>query len=311
MASQLLRRCRGGFREPALPPQPGRVALVTGGTEGIGLATARQLARLRMRVLLAGNDAARGEAAAQALREQTLNDQVEFLYLDLASQHSVRRFARDFRARGTRLDVLVNNAGVMMVPRRTTPDGLEEHFGLNYLGHFLLTRLLLGPLRASGRPGRAARVVTVASATHRLGYVRLDDLQGRLGYSAHAAYAQSKLALVLFTYRLQRLLEAEGGAVTANAVDPGVVDTALFRHVWWGPRLAQRLLGRWAFKTPDEGAWTSVVAAASPALEGVGGRYLRDEAEAASHPLTYDPALQRRLWDASCRLAGLPEALAP
>ncbi|XP_042529323.1 dehydrogenase/reductase SDR family member on chromosome X-like [Dipodomys spectabilis] len=327
LAAQLLRP-RGGRREPALPPQPGRVAIVTGGTDGLGLAAARELARLRMRVLLAGNNTSRAEAAVRDVREYSGNDQVEFMYLDLGSQHSVREFVREFKAKQIPLHVLVNNAGVMMVPRRLTPDGLEEHFAVNYLGHFLLTMLLLDLLRASGTPGRTARVVNVTSATHHLGYICMEDLQGSRAYSPHAAYAQSKLALLLFTFRLQRVLSAgedeeeeeeeeEEGAgrhdaplVTVNAVDPGVVDTGLYRHLWWGPRLVQRLLGRWAFKAPWEAARLLALAAADPALEARGGRLLRMRGaggggaeEARAHARARDVALQRALWARSRRLA--------
>uniref|UniRef100_A0A4X1TX57 Polyprenol dehydrogenase n=1 Tax=Sus scrofa TaxID=9823 RepID=A0A4X1TX57_PIG len=282
--AQLLRRCRGGFAEPVFPPQPGRVAIVTGGTEGIGFATAKHLARLGMHVII-----------------------VEFLYCDLASMKSIRQFVQKFKMKKIPLHVLVNNAGVMMVPQRETEDGFEEHFGVNYLGHFLLTHLLLDDLQASGSPGRSARVVTVSSATHYVGELDLDDLQSSGGYSPHGAYARSKLALVLFSHRLQVLLEAKGSPVTANVADPGVVNTDLYRHVFWGTRLLKKLFGWWFFKTPDEGAWTSVYAAVSPALEGVGGRYLYNEKEAKSLAITYDPKLQRQLWARSCQMTGIAD----
>ncbi|XP_035873144.1 dehydrogenase/reductase SDR family member on chromosome X [Phyllostomus discolor] len=232
---------------------------------------------------------------------------VEFLYCDLASLESVREFVHKFKAKRIPLHVLVNNAGVMMVPQRKTADGFEEHFGVNYLGHFLLTNLLLDTLQESGCPGRSARVVTVSSATHYVGELDLDDLQSSRCYSPHAAYARSKLALVLFTYHLQRLLAAQGSHVTANAADPGVVDTGLYRHVFWGTRLVQRLFSRWLFKTPDEGAWTPVYTALAPALEGLGGRYLYNEKETASLAVTHDPDLQRGLWARSCVLTAVPD----
>nr|XP_054107383.1 dehydrogenase/reductase SDR family member on chromosome X isoform X2 [Callithrix jacchus] len=222
---QLLRRCRGGFPEPVFAPQPDRVAIVTGGTCGIGYSTAKHLARLGMHVII-----------------------VEFLYCDLTSMASIWQFVQKFKMKKIPLHVLVNNAGVMMVPQRKTRDGFEEHFGLNYLGHFLLTNLLLDTLRESGSPGHSARVVTVSSATHYVAELNMDDLQSSACYSPHGAYAQSKLALVLFTYHLQRLLEATGSHVTANVVDPGVVDTDLYRHVFWGTRLVKKLLSWLLFK---------------------------------------------------------------
>ncbi|XP_055963874.1 dehydrogenase/reductase SDR family member on chromosome X [Sorex fumeus] len=311
MLSQLLRRCLGGFSEPVFPPQPGRVAIVTGGTDGIGYATARRLARLGMHVILAGNDQRKAQEAVRKMKEETLNGQVEFLYCDLACMRSIREFVQAFRQKGLPLHVLVNNAGVMMVPQRSTRDGFEEHFGLNYLGHFLLTNLLLDVLQASGCAGRCARVVSVASATHYVAHMDMDDLQGRRGYSAHGAYAQSKLALVLFTYQLQALLAARGCPVTANAADPGVVDTDLYRHVFWGRSLLKRLAAPWFFKTPEEGSWTSVFAAVSPSLEGRGGRYLYNERETRSLGASYDPHLQQQLWAASCRLTGLRDSSRP
>ncbi|CAK6450688.1 unnamed protein product [Pipistrellus nathusii] len=302
--AQLLRRLLGGFAEPVCARQPGRVAIVTGGTEGIGLATCRRLALLGMRVIIAGNDVTKGHQAERSLRAETGNPEVEFSYCDLASMRSIREFVLKFKERNLPVHVLVNNAGVMMVPeRQETADGFEQHFGVNYLGHFLLTLLLLDTLERSGRPGAHARVVSVSSATHYVGELALDDLQSRNGYSPHAAYAQSKLALVLFTYHLQALLDARGSPVSALVADPGVVDTALYRHVFWGTRLVQKLLGRWLFKTPDEGARTSVFAALAPELEGAGGRYLYGVREARSLALTYDRQLQRALWAQSCRLA--------
>jgi len=126
-------------------------------------------------------------------------------------------------------------------------------------------------------------------------------------YSPHGAYAQSKLALVLFTYHMQRLLAAQGSPVTANVVDPGVVNTDLYKHVFWGTRLIKKLFGWWFFKTPDEGAWTSVYAAVTPDLEGIGGRYLYNEKETKSLKITYDLDLQRELWARSCQMTGITD----
>nr|XP_020027800.1 dehydrogenase/reductase SDR family member on chromosome X [Castor canadensis] len=307
LVAQLVRRCLGGFLEPVFQPQPDRVAIVTGGTDGIGLATAKHLARLRMRVVIAANNETKAQEVVRQIKEETLNDKVEFLYCDLSSLRSVRDFVQKFKGKKIPLHVLVNNAGVMMVPERKTKDGFEEHFGLNYLGHFLLTYLLLDTLKKSGSPGHSARVVTVSSATHYVGQLNLDDLQGRRGYSPHGAYAQSKLALVLFTYHLQHLLDAQGSHVTANAVDPGVVNTDLYQHVFWGTRLVKKMTGWLLFKTPQEGAWTSIYAAVTPELEGLGGRYLYNEKETSSLKVTYDRKLQQELWDQSCHMAGVPD----
>lgn len=302
------RGARGSAPRPEVfSPQPDRVAIVTGGTDGIGYSTAKYLARLGMHVIIAGNNEDKAGEAVRKIKEETLNDRVEFLYCDLASMQSIRQFVQKFQRKRIPLHVLVNNAGVMMVPQRKTVDGFEEHLGLNYLGHFLLTNLLLDTLRDSGCPGRSARVVTVSSATHYVGELNLADLQGSRSYSPHGAYAQSKLALVLFTYHLQGLLAAQGSPVTANVADPGVVDTDLYKHVFWPTRLVKKLFGRWFFKTPEEGAWTSVYAAVAPALEGIGGRYLYNEKETRSLAVTYDLKLQRQLWARSCQMTGIPD----
>ncbi|XP_037680682.1 dehydrogenase/reductase SDR family member on chromosome X-like [Choloepus didactylus] len=230
---------------------------------------------------------------------------VEFLFCDLASMRSIREFVQQFREKNISLHVLVNNAGVMLVPERKTKDGFEEHFGLNYLGHFLLTNLLLDLLKQSGSPSHGARVVTVSSATHYVGELDMDDLQSSNGYSPHRAYAQSKLALILFSYHLQGLLASEGSHVTSNVADPGVVNTDLYRHAFWGTRLIKKLFGWLLFKTSEEGAWTSVYAAVAPELEGIGGHYLYNEKPTASLQVTYDKQLQRELWSTSCKMTGI------
>uniref|UniRef100_U3IU65 Polyprenol dehydrogenase n=1 Tax=Anas platyrhynchos platyrhynchos TaxID=8840 RepID=U3IU65_ANAPP len=222
----------------AFPTQNGKVAIVTGGAKGIGYQTAKHLARLGMHVIIAGDIESEGQEAVRKIKEETLTGKVEFLYCDLASMKSIRQFVQQFRAKNCPLHVLVNNAGVMLVPERKTEDGFEEHFGLNYLGHFLLTNLLLDTLKQSGTHSHNARIVTVSSATHYVGKLHLNDLQSRCSYSPHGAYAQSKLALVLFTYRLQHLLTANGSHVTANVVDPGVVNTELYKHVFWVVKVA-------------------------------------------------------------------------
>ncbi|XP_065436843.1 dehydrogenase/reductase SDR family member on chromosome X isoform X3 [Chrysemys picta bellii] len=210
---QLLRRLRpGGPPAPVFPTQNGNVAIVTGGAKGIGYHTVKHLARLGMHVIIAGNDEREGQEAVRKIKEETVNEK----------------------------------AGVMLVPERKTEDGFEEHFGLNYLGHFLLTNLLLETLKQSGTRSRNARIITVSSATHYVGRLHLNDLQSRCSYSPHGAYAQSKLALVLFTYRLQHLVTADGSHVTANVVDPGVVNTELYKNVCWATKVVKWMTA-WLF----------------------------------------------------------------
>ncbi|XP_068778250.1 E3 SUMO-protein ligase ZBED1 isoform X3 [Struthio camelus] len=315
---------------PVFPTQNGKVAIVTGGAKGIGYQTVKHLARLGMHVIIAGNSESEGQEAVRKIKEETLTGKVEFLYCDLASMKSIRQFVQQFRAKNCPLHVLVNN-GVMLVPERKTEDGFEEHFGLNYLGHFLLTNLLLDTLKQSGTHSHNARIITVSSATHYVGKLHLDDLQSRCSYSPHGAYAQSKLALVLFTYRLQHLLTANGSHVTANVVDPGVVNTELYKHVFWVVKMVKWMTA-WLFfkkqsqdfrqpsrfyflscaevhstRTPEEGASTTIYAAVSPEMEGVGGCYLYNEERTKSADVTYDEELQRRLWTESCKMAGISD----
>ncbi|KAG9349355.1 hypothetical protein JZ751_027798, partial [Albula glossodonta] len=231
----------------------------------------------------------------------------EFQYVDLASLKSIRQFVQKFKDRGLPLHVLVNNAGVMLVPERKTEDGFELHFGLNYLGHFLLTNLLLDTLKKSGTADSCARIVTVSSATHYGGVITMDDLQGRLCYCSHGAYSQSKLALVLFTYCLQQRLTSGGFHVTANAVDPGMVNTDLYQNLCSPAQLAKRPVAWLLFRTPAEGASTSIYAAASSEMEGVGGCYLYNGRRTQSSDISYNEDLQVKLWKQSCALVGLED----
>lgn len=296
----------GSFRLPVLSRQDGKVTIVTGGAKGIGYYTARHLAGLGMHVIIVGNNETDGNEAVTRIRQDTLNEKVEFLFCDLASMKSIRNCVQNFKAKNLDLHVLVNNAGVMLVPERRTEDGFEEHFGVNYLGHFLLTNLLLDTLRKSGTNNFNARVVTVSSATHFTGQVNFDNLQSSRCYSAHGAYAQSKLALVLFTYYLQHLLTVEGSYVTANAVDPGVVNTDLYKHVWYPGRLVKWMTGWLLLKTAEEGAATSIYTTVSPDLEGIGGCYLYNGERTKSADVSYDIELQKKLWTESCKMVALP-----
>ncbi|XP_030057963.1 polyprenol dehydrogenase [Microcaecilia unicolor] len=293
------------FALPEFPSQHGKVAVVTGGAKGMGYCTSRHLSRLGMHVIIASNNESEGQEAVRTIREETLNEKVEFIYCDLASMKSIRKFVYQFKAKHLQLHVLINNAGVMLVPKRKTVDGFEEHFGLNYLGHFLLTNLLLETLKESGRQDCDARVLTVSSATHYVAELQLHELQNSCYYSSHGAYAQSKLALVLFTYQLQHHLTATRCHVTANVVDPGVVNTELYKNLNWAGKVIKWMTAWFFFKTPEEGAATAIFAAASPELEGVGGCYLHNGKRTKSADISYDEDLQRKLWVMSCKMTGV------
>lgn len=278
-------------------PMDGKVCLVTGATSGIGRATVQALAGLGATVAIVGRDPARGEAIATKIARATGNDRVDVFLADLSSQHSVRELARSFRDAHDRLHVLVNCAGAFYRDRQVTPDGLELTFALNHLAYFLLTNLLLDVLAASA----PARVVNVTSGAQAMGRIRFEDLQGERGYRSQAAYNQSKLANVLFTYELARRLEGTG--VTATCVHPGVVRTNFGRvnqPLLW--RLFMPIVTPF-MRTPEKGAETVVYLGSSPEVEGVTGKYFHDKQPRRSSSRSYDRALAQRLWRVSEELA--------
>lgn len=272
----------------------------------MGYEISKHLASLGMHVIIAGNSEEEGLQAVKKIHKEGSAGKAEFLFLDLASMISIRQFVLKFKERASPLHLLVNNGGIMLVPERQTEDGFELHFGLNYLGHFLLTNLLLSSLRESGRKQEScSRVVTMASATHYGGRLDLNDLQGRSCYSSHGAYSQSKLALVLFTYYLQERFTAGGYPVTANVVDPGMVDTDLYQNLCGPAQAAKRPVAKMLFRSPAEGASTAIYAATAPELEGVGGCYLYNGEKTDSSDVTYDTEVQAELWKRSCLLVGI------
>lgn len=280
----------------------GKTVLITGATNGIGKATATELAGLGATVVITGRDRARGQAVLEEIRSKTGNSKLDLLVADLSSQAEVRRLAAEFKAKYPRLNVLVNNAGGFFDARQTTVDGLEYTFAFNHLAYFLLTNLLLDTLKASA----PSRIVNVSSAAQSSGKLNFDDLQAEKRYSGMAAYNNSKLANVLFTYELARRLQGSG--VTVNALHPGVVNTgfgdnsqnALIRGLLW-------LFKRFTL-SPERGAQTSVYLASSPEVEGITGQYFDNKQAKPSNPLSYDEAAQKRLWDISTALTGLSEA---
>ena len=268
----------------------GRTALITGGTGGIGRATAMGLGRLGASVAITGRDAARAEDTAREIREAT--GATVFVFLaDLSSQAEVRRLAAEALDRLPAIDVLVNNVGGYWDTRQLTVDGVERTFAVNHLAPFLLTELLLPRLKRSAY----ARVVTVASQAHTQGWIDFDDLQGERSYSGARAYSQSKLANVLFTHELAR----RQPRVTANALHPGVVSTAFGAA---DPGRTQRLLVpllRPFMKSPARGAETTIYAASAPELVGATGGYFANSRSRRSAPQSYNQDLASRLWQVS------------
>ena len=273
-----------------------KTVLVTGGTSGIGKATAVGLARLGARVGITGRDITRAEAAAADIRAASNNAAVDAFAADLSSQTDVRRLAREVLDRYPRLDVLVNNVGGFWTHRRVTADGLEHTFALNHLAAFLLTTLLLDRLKASA----PARVVTVASGAHTIGRLDFDDLQGEQKYSGQRAYNASKLANVMFTYELARRLQDSG--VTATVLHPGVVRTAFGAEDQAAFFTILSLLIRPFMKAAAQGAATSIYLASSPQEEGVTGVYYSNSKPKKSSKSSYDSDAARRLWKVSVDL---------
>ena len=278
----------------------GKTVRITGGTGGIGMATAIGLASMGARVGITGRDRARAEAAAASIVRESGNPAVDVFVADLSSQAEVRRLAAEVRVAYPRLDVLINNVGGFWAHRHVTADGLEHTFALNHLAPFLLTDLLLERLSASA----PSRIVTVSSGAQSMGKIDFDDLMGERTYSGQRAYNQSKLANVMFTYELSRRLQGIG--VTATVLHPGVTSTGFGGEDMtrgWGPLIA---VLRPFMRSPRRGAETSVYLASSADVEGVSGRYFADRKTRDSNKGSYDTATTARLWRLSAELVGLP-----
>jgi len=277
----------------------GKSVLVTGGTGGIGKATAIRLAALGARVGITGRDQARTEAAAVGIRAAAGSPAVDAFAADMSVQAGVRRLAAQVLDAYPRLDVLVNNVGGFWAHRHVTADGLEHTFALNHLAPFLLTSLLLDRLTASA----PARVVTVSSGAHAGGRIDFDDLQGERNYSGQRAYSQSKLANVMFTYELARRLAGTG--VTATVLHPGVIRTSFGAEDQAAYFAVITRVARPFMKTPARGAATTVYLASSPEVEGITGRYYANRKPKNSSKASHDTAAAARLWQVSAGLANM------
>ncbi|NXA86305.1 RDH12 dehydrogenase, partial [Melanocharis versteri] len=304
VAAPYIRRYVAGGRCKSAARLEGKVVIITGANTGIGKETARDLAQ-RGKVIIACRDIAKAEAAASEIRAETGNQQVIVRKLDLADTKSIREFAEKFLAEEKELHILINNAGVMLCPYSKTVDGFEMHLGVNHLGHFLLTFLLLERLKQSA----PARIVNVSSLAHHGGRIRFHDLHGEKCYNRGLAYCHSKLANVLFTRELARRLQGKllyfaiGTKVTANALHPGSVYSELVRHSFvmkWLWKIFSFFL-----KTPCEGAQTSIYCAVAEELDSVTGQYFSDCQPAYVSPHGRDDETAKKLWSVSCELLGI------
>ncbi|CAL8306792.1 unnamed protein product [Boreogadus saida] len=289
---------------PSKATIPGKTVVITGANTGIGKATAQELAKRGGRIILGCRDLVKCEAAAREIRGKTLNPHVYARELDLASVRSIRRFAQAINQEERRVDILINNAGVMRCPAGKTEDGFDMQLGVNHLGHFLLTHLLLEKLQDSA----PSRVINVSSLAHVVGQMDFEDLNwDRKRFDTKRAYCQSKLANVLFTRELAARLQGTG--VTVNCVHPGVASTDLGRHtgLHQSPFSTTVLSPFFSLlvKGPALGAQPSVYLSVAPELEAVTGRYYDVLTETEPAPQALDPDAARRLWDASSSLLGL------
>jgi len=274
------------------------VVLVTGANSGMGKATALALAKTGAQVVMLCRHPGRGQAALEEIRSASNNISVMLMLCDLASIEDICRFADEFRSRYSTLSVLINNAGILASRRQLTKDGYELNFGVNYLGHFLLTNLLMDLIIPA-----KGRIVTLSSVAHKIGSIHFDDINLTGSYGWLKAYSQSKLANVLFTYELARRLKGTGA--TANCLHPGVVATNIIvdRQTGLGS-LTARLMKHF-FISPEQGAETAIYLATSPEVQGVSGQYFRRKQPIESSQLSYDLETAVRLWDLSERMTGL------
>jgi NAD(P)-dependent dehydrogenase (short-subunit alcohol dehydrogenase family) len=288
-----------------IPDQTGRIAVITGANTGIGYQAALYLAGRGATVVLAGRDAARTKAAHDRLLGQVAGASLDTVALDLASLQSVRQAAVELRARYPRLDLLINNAGVMMCPHGVTADGFELQLGTNHLGHFALTGLVLPSLLEVD----GSRVVTVSSNGHKMGRINFTDLQSERRYNRITAYAQSKLANLMFTYELQRRLAQAHAPTIAVAAHPGTSDTELVRHLPGWMQAGSRLVPN---QDAAHGALPTVRAATDPAAAGGDyygpsgfGEFAGPPVRVRSSGRSHDAAAARQLWAISEQLTGV------
>ncbi|XP_017479348.1 PREDICTED: retinol dehydrogenase 12-like [Rhagoletis zephyria] len=281
----------------------GKVVVITGANTGIGKETARELAKRGATIYMACRDMKKCEKARQELIKDTCNENIHGIKLDLASLTSIKEFADHFKKIETRLDILINNAGIMACPRMVTEDGFEMQIGVNHLGHFYLTNLLLDLLKKSA----PSRIVVLSSLAHAMGSFKKNDFLSEHSYKPSKVYTHSKIANILFAHELAKRLQ--GTKVTVNSLHPGVVESELMRY---NSIINNQFLGpianvlKWPFfKTTANGAQTTIFAALDPDLELVSGVYFSDCQPKKTTSVARDDDLAKWLWDESDRLINL------
>lgn len=279
----------------------GKRVLITGATNGIGEATALELARMGAEIVIISRNQGKCETTIGRIKAQTGNSNVTYIVADLSTMSEVRRAANEFSSQYDSLDVLINNAGAMFSKREVSVDGYEMTLALNHLNYFLLTNLLLPKLQAAANASGEARIINVSSDAHRVGPLHFDDLQREKKYTAFAAYSESKLMNVMFTYELARRLEGTG--ITANAVHPGFVRTGFGQNnnILWSAVMS--IMQIFAI-SPQKGASTSIYLASAPEMKDVTGKYFANKKATRSSSHSYDESDWSRLWEISEVLTG-------
>jgi NAD(P)-dependent dehydrogenase (short-subunit alcohol dehydrogenase family) len=278
----------------------GKTVLITGADGAIGIETTKAIAKEGAAIVMACINKDAADPVSTVIKQESSNQKIEVMQLDLGFLSSIRDFARQFSQKYMQLDVLVNNAGVYCHKRQETQDGFEKHIGINYLGHFLLTNLLLPVLKNAPEAG----IINVSSNAYFQGKLDLSDLHLQKKYSGIKGYANSKLAIVLFTQELAERLKDTG--ITVNAVHPGHVNSSIW-NIWpgkWYQALLDKILKR-VMMTPIEGAQTSIYLASSDEVKGITGKYFEKKKPKDVSPQCKDMQLQKGLWELSEKLTGL------
>jgi NAD(P)-dependent dehydrogenase (short-subunit alcohol dehydrogenase family) len=279
----------------------GKIVLITGADKGIGRETTKAIAKMGATIVMACIDLTEAQPVYEAIKEESGNHHIELMQLDLGSLSSIREFAKQFFQKYQQLNVLINNAGVFRWKREETQEGFEKTIGINYLGHFLLTNLLLPILKQTPE----ARILNVASNAYFQGKINLHDLHLKKRYAGFKAYATSKLAIVLFTQELAERLKDTG--ITVNALHPGHAATDIW-NIWpgkWYQALLFKII-QWLANTPQEVAQTSIYLANSNEVKGVTGKYFeKKKTKEKMSPKCKDMQLQKGLWQVSEKLTGL------
>lgn len=295
-----------GKNKTELLLKSGNTALITGGTRGIGVEVIKMLMKCDVKVIIGCRNIQQAELLVANFRKEGIKTgSVDILNLDISVMESVKQFAGIVKEKYSEINYLINNAGIMFGPYIETRDGYESQFATNYLGHFLLTHLLLPLLEAGGKKEEKSRIVNVSSCAHIVGDINFEDINNRHNYIPGAAYAQSKMAQVLFTKYLDSLFKNEGLPIQTHCVHPGIVNTDLFNDT--NLKKFVPVIPALLFKSPEQGAIPIIYACLSPKLEGKGGTYIHNCKIFKASSSTNSEELQKKLFDVTNKLLSIPD----